>query len=83
MHAKSGLRVVLKMEDLSSGLGDRCRYHSLMLVQCNDMLLVVVELHHALNCCTVTPSVTPLYNDGVYRFSSTIESATSGRADLP
>ena len=25
MHAKSGLRVVLKMEDLSSGLGDRGR----------------------------------------------------------
>ena len=25
-HAKPDLRVVLKMEDLSSGLGDRCRY---------------------------------------------------------
>ena len=28
MHAKSGLRVVLKMEDLPSGLGDRGRYHA-------------------------------------------------------
>ena len=56
MHTEPRVARLFLLARLSPRPGDRCRYHSLMLVQCGDMLVVVVEVRFSFTFCTATCS---------------------------